>query len=79
MDHIRMIQTIRKILLNKWKSKSTTSKYYQNAIYHWTILDPQKQQTAILNKLNYLTIYSINFDNIVNIINTYITKNYGNL
>lgn len=44
-------------LLNEWKEKAKTSKFYQQAIYVWTDLDPRKQKTARDNNLNYKTIY----------------------
>ena len=45
------------ILLEKWKLKSETSKYYKKAIYSWTISDVLKCQTAKNNNLNYLEIF----------------------
>ena len=44
--------------VNEWKEKHT--KYYDNAIYNWTIRDVQKYEYAIKNKLNYLLFYNIN-------------------
>ena len=34
--------------------KAETSKYYNNALSVWTVHDPLKRQTALINKLNYL-------------------------
>lgn len=56
--------------LNEWKSKNT--KYYDNAIYTWTILDVKKQYIAKQNNLNYLVIYSNDIDIITNAFKTYI-------
>ena len=36
------------------------SKYYDNAIYTWTIRDKEKYDVAIKNKLNYIVFYSFN-------------------
>lgn len=44
-------------LLNKWKEKALTSKYYQIAIYTWTDLDVRKREYADKNHLNYEVIY----------------------
>ena len=44
-------------ILNLWKSKNT--KFYRNAIYVWTILDPLKVKTAKENKLNYKVFWNI--------------------
>lgn len=43
--------------LKSWQDKGTTSKYYLNAIYTWTILDVKKQFIAKENNLNYEAIY----------------------
>jgi len=45
-------------LLNTWKAKADTSKFFENAIRVWTELDPEKQLCAKNNKLNYLMFYS---------------------
>ena len=44
-------------ILNEWKSKSD-SKYYQNAIHNWTILDVNKRKIAKENNLNYLEFFT---------------------
>lgn len=49
------------MIVNKWKSKNM--KYYDNAIYTWTIRDVNKQNIADKNKLNYKVFY--NFDDFV--------------
>ena len=50
-------------LVKKWKNKNT--KFYDQAIYVWTILDVIKRNIAKENKLNYLEIYSIKIDECV--------------
>lgn len=47
------------LLLERWKKKAETSKYYQNAIYTWTDLDVRKLNTFIKNNLNYKIIYNL--------------------
>lgn len=44
-------------LLNGWKEKAKTSKYYQVAIYTWTISDVNKRKIAEKNKLKIDFIY----------------------
>lgn len=46
-------------LLNNWKEKAKTSKFYQQAVYVWADLDVRKINKAKENKLKYLTIYKI--------------------
>ena len=41
-----------------WESKHT--KYYDNAIYTWTVRDIDKRITAFNNKLNYIEVWNIN-------------------
>lgn len=48
--------------LNLWKSKNT--KYYKIAIDVWTQKDPLKRLIAKTNKLNYLEIFSFDFNNV---------------
>lgn len=43
--------------LQQWQERAKTSKYYENAIYVWTILDVKKLEFATKNNLNYITIY----------------------
>ena len=53
--------------LNLWKEKSFTSKYFNNAIYTWTIRDVNKYKIALQNKLNYKVFYTKDeFDNYIN-------------
>lgn len=49
--------------VKEWKSKHT--KYYDNAIRCWTISDVKKRETAKKNKINYIEIFSINKDEIL--------------
>ena len=51
-------------LLEKWKSKNT--KYYDNAIQTWTIRDVLKREIAKQNNLNFLEIFSCDFDTCIN-------------
>ena len=44
------------ITLEQWKSKET--KYYNNAIYTWTIRDVEKRNKAKQEKLNYVELWS---------------------
>lgn len=46
-----------KIKVEKWKSKNT--RYYNQAIYVWTILDPKKRSIAYQNHLNYVEIWNM--------------------
>jgi hypothetical protein len=40
-----------------WQEKAKTSKFYENAIYTWTILDVKKLEIARKNNLNFEAIY----------------------
>jgi hypothetical protein len=51
-------------LLKSWKSKNT--KYYDNAIKNWTILDVEKRNCAKNNNLNYFEYFTIDFQTIIN-------------
>ena len=51
--------------LNIWKEKSKKSNYYKTAIKVWTQSDVDKREVARKNNLNYLEIYSINFNVII--------------
>ena len=55
------------IRLNEMKSKNT--QYYNNAINTWTIRDVEKRNIAKQDNLNYLEIFSININDIINILN----------
>lgn len=44
--------------LNEWAEKSKTSKFYETAIEVWTTRDVLKYETAKMNHLNYLSIYT---------------------
>lgn len=43
--------------LQEWLIKSQDSKYYEQAINTWTVLDVNKYTIAKQNNLNYLVIY----------------------
>lgn len=43
--------------LELWRERAKTSKYYENAIYTWTVLDVRKAETAKKNNLNFQVIY----------------------
>lgn len=49
-------------LLNEWKSKSKESEFYKKAIYVWTKHDVKKRNIAKENDINYLEIFSCEFD-----------------
>lgn len=51
-------------ILEFWKSKNT--KYYDNAIKNWTILDVEKRNCAKNNNLNYFEYFTIDFQTIIN-------------
>lgn len=44
-------------IMNIWRTKSLSDKYYKNALNTWTIKDVEKRNTAIQNNLNYLEIF----------------------
>lgn len=50
-------------ILNLWKSKNT--KYYDIAIKVWTKTDPEKYKIAQENDLNWIAVYSIDIDEII--------------
>ena len=45
------------IIMDIWRTKSVSDKYYKNALNTWTIKDVEKRNTAIQNNLNYLEIF----------------------
>lgn len=45
-------------LIKKWKNKHT--KYYDDAIYTWTVRDPNKRKIANDNNLNYIEFWDYN-------------------
>lgn len=46
-------------ILNEWTEKSKTSEYYRNAIYTWTIRDPEKYDTVIKNNVNLVWLWNM--------------------
>ena len=59
-------------ILESWKSKSETHKYYKNAINVWTIRDVLKRETAKQNQLRYLEIFSCKIDEVIKVFEDYI-------
>ena len=45
------------LIMDIWRTKSLSDKYYKNALNTWTIKDVEKRNTAIENNLNYLEIF----------------------
>ena len=60
--------------LNVWKSKNT--KYYDNAVETWTIRDVNKRKTALKNNLNFIEIFSIDIDEVIQIIENKLKELY---
>ncbi len=58
--------------LNTWILKQ--SKYYNNTIKVWTEKDPLKRETAKLNNLNYLELFSNDINTIVEKFNSFISR-----
>ena len=48
-----------KLVLEQWKEKAKTSKYYLNAIETWTVRDVNKRKVAEENNINYKIFYSL--------------------
>lgn len=46
-----------------WKSKNT--KYYDNALFVWTVADVHKKDIAIRNRLNWIVVYSNKLDDVI--------------
>lgn len=46
-------------VLNNWKEKAISNKYYADAVKTWTIRDPLKRKTAKLNNLNWLEFFTL--------------------
>ena len=66
------------LIMNKWRTKSLSDKYYKNALNTWTIKDVEKRNTAIQNNLNYLEIFGkTDLNKYINIFENYI-KNMEN-
>ncbi len=49
------------LVLEQWKEKAKTSKFYKNAIETWTVRDVKKRECAKKNNLNYLEFFTINY------------------
>ena len=50
----------------KWENKAQNSNFYKSAINVWTNTDVSKRKTEKNNELNYIEIFSINIDYIIN-------------
>lgn len=59
---------------NLWCEKSKYSKYYENALYNWTVRDVNKRIIAMQNNLQYLEIFSYDINTIVNEFENYVKK-----
>ena len=59
-------------ILESWKSKSETHKYYKNAIQTWTIRDVHKRTTAKQNQLRYLEIFSYKIDEVIKVFEAFL-------
>ena len=55
-----------KRILSLWQEKSNNSKFYINAIDVWTVRDVEKLRVARVNRLNYLTFYKWDKEEILN-------------
>ena len=62
-------------ILESWKSKSETHKYYKNAIQTWTIRDVHKRTTAKKNQLRYLEIFSCKIDEVIKVFEDFLKSN----
>ena len=60
--------------LEIWKEKSKNNLQYEKAINIWTVKDVLKRETAQINNLNYLEIFSIDLQNAIDIFENYINK-----
>lgn len=49
-------------ILNEWRDKSKYSEFYKTAIYVWTSNDVKKRNVANENGINYLEIFSCDFN-----------------
>lgn len=60
--------------LDTWKQKSINTIQYEKAINMWTVKDVLKRETAQINNLNYLEIFSIDLQKAIDIFENYINK-----
>ena len=63
------------VQFNRWKEKAKTSYHYKCAIKTWTITDVKKRLIAKENNLNYLEVFSVKFDECIDIIVSYLKDN----
>lgn len=67
------------LIMNKWRTKSLSDKYYKNALNTWTIKDVEKRNTAIQNNLNYLEIFGkTDLNKYIDIFENYIKNKENN-
>lgn len=52
-------------IINKWKSKN--NRFYNQAIYVWSELDVKKRNTAKINNLNFLELFSIDINECISL------------
>jgi hypothetical protein len=52
-------------IIDEWKHKST--KFYDQAVYVWSIFDVKKRNIAKINNIRYLEIYSIKIDECISL------------
>ena len=45
-------------IVNRWKEKAKSSKFYENAIETWVIRDPKKRHIAIENNLHWIEFFT---------------------
>jgi len=64
------------LIVEKWKDEN--SDFYKTAIDIWTVRDLEKRQIAKENNLNYVILYSKDFNNIHSIINNHIRNRKSN-
>lgn len=45
-------------ILEKWKNRESTSKFYANAIHVWTMRDVEKFKNVVANEINFIALYN---------------------
>ena len=54
------------LLLQKWKFESINKPQYKEAIKVWTKRDPLKRKTAKENNLNWIEVFSLDSNDVIN-------------
>lgn len=54
-----------KLILDEWKIKSMVKPQYKSAINTWIVSDPLKRKTAKENNLNWIEIFSIDVQDVI--------------